>query len=258
MNLLILSDLHLEFSPLQIDVQRADVIILAGDIHVGTQAIPWIDEQFPGLPVIYVLGNHEFYRGEYYGVLQALREAASSRPNLHLLERQSVRIDDVTFFGTTLWTDFALNGDDPSSRAQAHRDVGRGLSDFGGLISIEEQWPQRLFTTQDSERLHIEARTWLAHELAQESETKKVVITHHLPSALSVASRFQGDWLSPGFASRLDDLVGQADLWIHGHTHDSFDYQIGDCRVLCNPRGYKLPGRLPENTHFDPMFMISM
>jgi predicted phosphodiesterase len=27
-------------------------------------------------------------------------------------------------------------------------------------------------------------------------------------------------------------------LWIHGHTHDPFDYEINGTRVICNPRGY--------------------
>ena len=30
----------------------------------------------------------------------------------------------------------------------------------------------------------------------------------------------------------------QPRLWVHGHTHEIFDYYIGTTRVLCNPRGY--------------------
>ena len=31
----------------------------------------------------------------------------------------------------------------------------------------------------------------------------------------------------------------RAQLWIHGHTHDSFDYVVNGTRVVCNPRGIR-------------------
>jgi hypothetical protein len=65
------------------------------------------------------------------------------------------------------------------------------------------------------------------------------VVTHHLPSMRSVAPRYENDPLTAAFASNCDDLLELgADLWIHGHTHDSCDYMAGRMRVVCNPRGY--------------------
>ena len=32
--------------------------------------------------------------------------------------------------------------------------------------------------------------------------------------------------------------IKQPSLWLHGHTHESFDYNIKNTRVVCNPRGY--------------------
>ena len=29
------------------------------------------------------------------------------------------------------------------------------------------------------------------------------------------------------------------DLWVHGHTHDSFDYVLGWTQVVVNPYGYQ-------------------
>jgi Icc-related predicted phosphoesterase len=65
-------------------------------------------------------------------------------------------------------------------------------------------------------------------------------VSHHLPSWESVAERYRGDKLSAAFASNLDAIIEreQPRLWIHGHTHDGFDYMIGETRVLCNPCGY--------------------
>ena len=50
----------------------------------------------------------------------------------------------------------------------------------------------------------------------------------------------------------------QPDLWIHGHTHTSFDYRVGRCRVLCNPRGYRLSHMpVPENQAFDAARVVT-
>lgn len=70
MNALVISDLHLEFSTIDLDISDADIVVLAGDIHLGARALPWIQQQCADIPVIYVPGNHEFYRGEYSRVLR--------------------------------------------------------------------------------------------------------------------------------------------------------------------------------------------
>ena len=62
-------------------------------------------------------------------------------------------------------------------------------------------------------------------------------------------------WFNPCFASRLDGLIeasGPA-LWVHGHTHTSFDYRIAGTRVVCNPKGYGT-----ENTAFDPGLVVEI
>ena len=62
MRLHILCDLHLEFGSTRIPPANADVVVLAGDIHLGREGRRWARNQFPHKPIIYVLGNHEFYR----------------------------------------------------------------------------------------------------------------------------------------------------------------------------------------------------
>ena len=64
MRLLILSDLHREVwgdTPVGIDlaVSRPDVVILAGDIDNGASCVQWAERTFPGIPTLYVSGNHE-------------------------------------------------------------------------------------------------------------------------------------------------------------------------------------------------------
>ncbi|MDH0341624.1 metallophosphoesterase [Chromobacterium haemolyticum] len=258
MKALVVSDLHLEFSTLDLDVSGVDIVLLAGDIHLGTRAFPWIQAQCKDLPVIYVPGNHEFYRGEYSRVLRDLRASAAKMPNVHLLDKESLVIGDIEFLGAILWTDFALNGDTPEEVRIAESYAATRLTDFTGTIRFEEHGNFRRFRPSDTALLHAEAKAWLASCLYEPSEKKRVVITHHLPSAHSVAPRFQNDQLSPAFASRLDPLVELADVWIHGHTHDSFDYHLGKCRVVCNPRGYVVAGRPPENVGFNPRWVTDL
>jgi len=83
-------------------------------------------------------------------------------------------------------------------------------------------------------------RDWLAAALDEPFAGETVVVTHHAPSSRSVHPRFARDLLSPAFASRLEPLMGgnRAALWVHGHTHDAFDYEIDGTRIICNPRGY--------------------
>ena len=44
-------------------------------------------------------------------------------------------------------------------------------------------------------------------------------------------------------------------LWVHGHFHDSFDYDVYGTRVVCNPRGYS-PDAL--NPGFDSDLVIEV
>jgi len=100
---------------------------------------------------------------------------------------------------------------------------------------------------------------WLASRLATPHDEPTVVITHHAPSPRSIHPRFAGTLLNACFVSDAESLLGadRALLWIHGHTHDSFDYEVKGTRVVCNPRGYSRSG-VNENPHFDPNFTIEV
>lgn len=257
MNVLILSDLHLEFCDLDVDANGIDVVVLAGDIHTGDQGLGWIKSQFKDLPVIYVPGNHEYYRGEFHAVLANLRETAQNA-GIHLLERDAITIGDVQFLGTTLWTDMAFFGYDEYGDPSGLDHANLGLNDFR-LISFEQNGTRRRFSAEDSVELHHESAAWLEETLKKQSASNVFVITHHAPSANSVAARYSQDPLTAAFASKLDHLVEQADFWVHGHTHDSFDYRLSKCRVICNPRGYtRSKFAPPENTQFQPRKIISI
>ena len=275
LKLLVLSDLHLEFSPFVPDpvtVEKADVVVLAGDISNGTKAIPWARKAFGAKPVVYVAGNHEFYRFDWIKLLDQMRQQARLH-GVHFLKRESVTLQGVRFLGATLWTDFELFG--PDKRSLAMRESARLMNDFHLIktkpLSLEqsEVWRHgsmcKLNPTYTLRR-HRETLAWLKIELPLSEPEKTVVVTHHLPSGRSVAPQYANDMVSAIYASNLpqDVLMGAA-VWIHGHAHTSFDYQIGDrersARVVCNPRGYPLsrlrPGEF-ENPGFDPGLMVEL
>lgn len=270
MKIHILSDIHLEFSDFRPPHTDADVVILAGDIGKHTHGIDWAIRTFWGLPpwdrisgnggkiLLYVLGNHEAYYAELHGVRREIAKKAelarSQGAKVWFLDNQSIELDGVRFCGCTLWTDYQLFGQGPE-RERAMRRAEQGLNDHQ-LIRCT---PSGRFTPAQALSLHNESVEWLTRELDTPYAGKTIVITHHLPSMLSVAERFKEDSLSPAFASNLDALVERADCWVHGHTHENMDYQLGRCRVICNPRGYvvsRYDRSSVENPDFDPGLVV--
>lgn len=249
MKILMLSDLHLEFAPFYPTPVDADVVVLAGDIWTGAQAIPWARKTWPDKPIIYVAGNHEYYKRDMISTMHSLTQAAQEH-GVHFLEKEEVIIDGVRFLGTTLWTDFKLFGENHKKKCLAL--ANQRLNDFK-LINVMGN----SFTAEISIGYHEDSVEWLADKLIHEKfDGPTVVVTHHSPHWGSVAERYQKDFLSACFSSRLDYLMGYSELWLHGHMHDSFDYVVSGTRVMCNPQGYNF-GRV-ENMLFDPCKVVEI
>ncbi|HLW11937.1 MAG TPA: metallophosphoesterase, partial [Casimicrobiaceae bacterium] len=161
----------------------------------------------------------------------------------------------VRFLGSTLWTDFLLLG--PERRAIAMREGQRLMRDFS-RIRIDDS-TGAIFSPADSAALFDRHSRWLATKLAQPFQGRTVVITHHAPSRKSIHPRFAGSLLNACFISDVERLMDgtRASLWVHGHTHDSFDYVVNGTRVVCNPRGYAQYG-VDENARFDPDLVIDI
>lgn len=259
MRLLILSDLHLEVwrqnaPPIRLEQSRPEVVILAGDIGRPAEVVPWAAQHFAGRPVLLVPGNHEAYGNSWEGAMRELAQLTRALPDVHLLDRGEFVIDDVRFLGATLWTDYALFGAAMTELAMTAAlpvmaDYRRITVEHGGVHDMRPA---------DTVRLHQRDLAWLRERLHTPFSGRTVVVTHMAPSMHSVAPRFADDPVSAAFASRLDELATQADLWVHGHTHDSFDYRLQGCRVVCNPCGYVRRDGLPENPQFDPQLIVDI
>ncbi len=249
MRIWILSDLHVDAGSVDLPQVEADVAILAGDLRRGKPALTWIRENFPDRPVVYVLGNHEFYGGAVPKLIEDFRRLCAGT-NIHILENDTLIFDGVRFLGCTLWTDFRLFGDP----ALAEREAATVMNDYR-FIRVSPAF--RRLTGKDTAGLHWRSRRWLTEQIDSAAALPTVIVTHHAPSARSLHPGDAGKLIGAAYASNLDELVAasRARLWIHGHIHRRNDYCIGATRVISNPRGYS---ELGERDGFDPALVVHL
>ncbi|MHA6645862.1 metallophosphoesterase [Mesorhizobium sp. A623] len=250
MKIWLFSDLHLEYADLRqpLVIPDADVCVIAGDLcRAPANGVHWLAKHIAlEMPCIYVAGNHEFYKGSIREGLEDGHAAANQFPDVHFLENESVTIGGVRFIGTTLWTDYRIEGHPRLAMFNARE----RMNDHKQIARQRNPWQR--FVPEMAYRMHQDSRRFIETTLKAD-QLKTVVVTHHLPLAKSVPSRFKGDLLNAAYASDLTDVIeeGRPALWMHGHTHDSSDYMIDATRIVCNPRGYD-----GENPAFDPALIV--
>jgi predicted MPP superfamily phosphohydrolase len=268
----LMSDLHLEFADLVLP--GGDVLILSGDVceaknikkdHYHKDLVLLEHERKDQRPdrfyrfleeecskysqVVYVMGNHEHYG---FQVQKTYNQIASQLPdNVYLLENQTHTIEDVTFVGATLWTD--MNKGDALTRMH----LRNYMNDYRQITMFNEaKSAYHRMIPEYTEEQHWKSRNFIRETVEGKPDQKFVVVTHHAPSKASIKPRYQGDHLTNGgYSSDLSEFIldnPQIKVWTHGHTHDTFDYMVGETRVLCNPRGYA--GYEERSHEFDASF----
>ena len=234
MKIRIYSDLHLEFgrfdSPFD---QRADedLVVLAGDIDVGAAAIGWAAHTFAHVPVVYVLGNHEYYHHNFDTLLDQCRERARGT-NVHVLERDGLDVGDIRVLGCTLWTDYELFGAERFEEAREW--AGEALADFWCI----RRDGGRHFAPADAAQRFAESAYWLEQQISQ-SDRPLLVVTHHAPTPATIAPFYAGKISNASFHSDAEHLLRTpVRMWIHGHTHYNADVVRNGVRVVTNQWGY--------------------
>jgi predicted phosphodiesterase len=272
MKIAIASDVHLEFGQLQLaNTQNAEVLILSGDICTAVDLQPtglldsakWdrymefftaCSVNFPH--VVYVMGNHEHYHGDFATSITIIRDALSHLENIHVLDKEVWEHGDHVFIGGTLWTD--MNSEDEMTM----RHVERRMNDFQICENSSEMVNYRVWDEKDDGSKKTKFKTRPArltpqHVVEDHKAMLKfiettynmippwqttIVVGHHAPSKGSEHPRYKHDQLMNGaYNSSLENFIMDRPgikLWTHGHTHEDFDYMIKGCRVVCNPRGY--------------------
>lgn len=227
MRILVYSDLHLEFSEFIPPEVSPDLVILAGDISIQARGVIWASYAFD-CPVLYVPGNHEYYRGHIQETFLQMQRAASS--HVHVMDNARFVHGGVRFLMATGWTDFTSTGNQGAAMC-----VCTDQMDDYRMIRAGESC--RLLRPSDLIERNQKARDFLARELTTPFGGKTVVVTHHCPVPEVARDKHMGH-LAAGFTNRWYYLVERADFWVFGHTHQFVDSYLGDCRVISNPRGY--------------------
>lgn len=246
MKLQLVSDLHLEFNDnIVINNAGADILCLAGDICLAAHLhrdnekgeyyrrfFNQVSQEFDR--VLYIMGNHEHYSGKWNNTAEWLRTALDPWPNINLMDNAWFNFGNVRIVGTSLWTDF--NKGDPLTMMS----MPQMMNDYRAITIHRNGIYHKLrpADTVEAHRSSIE----LIKMAAEQWDGDVVVLGHHAPSRASIHERYRNDFIMNGaFCSELDELILSQEkikLWMHGHVHSSFDYNIGQCRIVCNPHGY--------------------
>jgi predicted phosphodiesterase len=267
MRIQLLSDLHLEtntdFVPQP--AADADLLILAGDIGSYQQGSRLTGDDF-GLerfsprdrwpvPVVYLPGNHEYDAQDFDAAHDRLR-ALCDRLDIQWLEREALVIEGVRFVGTTLWSDFdALAGPD-DTLTQVLRKRGKALRAANfyleKTLTVRNGQP---FLAEEVREQGLVCQAWLTEALARPFDGPTVAVTHFAPTLASADPRYGRTPGTAGFCNALDELLPQADMWLHGHLHHAFDYTKDGCRIIANPLGYESKG---EQEGFRPTLVVDL
>ena len=269
MKISVCSDLHLEFGPICFDnAEGSDVLILSGDILVERDLDIWdsrqvelgfmknrslmwhtfFEEVSAAYPhVIYIAGNHEHYHGDFAKTINELKRKLERYTNVHVLDKELFKVDDVTFIGGTLWTD--MNREDPLTLYNIRKMMNdfRCVQNSDRVVNFRDsdgKFHERkaVFCPEDAVEDHKAMLGYIRTVIEGRFDEKFVVVGHHAPSKQSTHPRYAHETeMNGGYSSNLDDFITdhpQIKLWTHGHTHEVFDYMIGETRIVCNPRGY--------------------
>ena len=230
------SDLHLELTPNAryirsnpLDV-TGEVLVLAGDIcNLMGATLPcnefceWASANYR--EVLIVPGNHEYYQN--YDIL-ANGDSWSREilPNVHYHQNKVVRIDNVDFILSTLWSHI---------RPEDEFVVEQGMYDFRQIL-----YNGRRFTPADFNVEHEKCLDFIKRSVAESTAERIVVVTHHLPTMAVVAPEHKSSLLNSAFATELGNFIADSriDAWIFGHSHANIDATIGNTRLVCNQLGY--------------------
>lgn len=247
----LMSDIHLEgnhsYRPPITDSDKDTILVLAGDICEFKRIkmlVDFLNEMSRFLMIIYVPGNHEYYRGHLPNSLDKIRNATSHITNLHILDNQSIVYNGVKFIGSTCWT--SIKNADPIEMVF----IAMELNDYK-YIRVNNY---RLLVPMNTVRMHETAVKYIQKELKSGECAVNVVITHHAPCVLSISDYHrQTSKINYAYYTDLTELMYEYKpaLWLHGHVHNSFNYEMYDTNIAANPRGYGSDTSLHENSSYD-------
>ncbi|MFX4300099.1 metallophosphoesterase [Pseudosulfitobacter pseudonitzschiae] len=253
MKFLLWGDIHSEFEefPLpEVRPEGLDCILCPGDIWTKGRAVKKLERiaQWAACPVIATPGNHDYYGDSIWkSDERMMRQASESQFDIRILNPGVTEVAGTRIVAATLWTDYRMrqrDGDNAIIRNACesimndHKRIRWGYGSF------------RPVKADDLAGLHLKHKNFISQTLSAPHDGPSLVMTHHAPSEQSVKFRQVTEHVDHAYASNLETFIldHTPDMWIHAHTHNREDYEIGSCRVISNSKGYP-----DQETGFDPL-----
>jgi predicted phosphohydrolase len=244
MQVQVLSDIHFEHHldgghsfVGSLDPEGVDVLVLAGDIGIKRggslhRGLSLLAQRYGEVPIVMVLGNHEYYHTCKQDLLRHLEAIKRDIPTLTILENDTVTLKGQRFVGCTLWF--------PDSTANKEH----------------EWWLPDFKCIQGFRNWNYQACAESMEFLAETVREGDFVITHHIPDAAGIHPRYaqppMGTYNRFFLCQMPLEVLERAAWWAFGHTHDSMGFEIGNCKFRCNPLGYPREG----NYRFDGRLVL--
>lgn len=256
------SDLHLEFYRNDLLLSKADTLLLAGDICRATDLVNWqeslqardrrddimwlFDNALDNFKnVIYCLGNHEHFDFDFYETCEALRYHLPEE--VHILDKEHIAIDNLIFFGATLWTNFKNGNIDEMQNAKEK------IPDYKHILAGQDMLTPELILKE-----HELALRNLSYTAKHNPDSTIIALTHHSPSYQGLNEKYSDNGLQSAFATDLHDFIldhPNIRHWIFGHTHMQKEFTVGQCHLATNCRGYpeieNSTGMFSPDLHFN-------
>lgn len=237
----VLSDVHVDYNEghLPILTSKGKFILNGGDTSGSAEkTIDWIKKSIDA--GIFVHGNHLGYgeRAPIEDQIEALKEAFPIDGDVSYLNNAYKEYNGVIFIGACLYTDFTVYG--KSNVGFYKRQANYGMNDFRYPRTKNDNFIRTL-TPEDYVKWYNESVKYIYETTEKFKDMPVVILTHFAPLPFSIHSKYERSPLNAAFANDLRYLIDERPNithWIHGHTHDSFNYIYNNTRIICSPYGY--------------------
>ncbi len=200
----------------------------------------------------YISGNHEYYNASnskmtICEINMIIEELVGKYKNVYFLNNKKHELNDYLILGSTLWTKISDKTRD---------EIQNKLADYMNIYDDID----KLITTYGMDYIHNKNLLWLIENIVNNPNKKIIIMTHHLPSFDLIAEKYRTDKfrnLNSAFATDLNVILfkfSNIKYWICGHSHDSMEITINQCKCIINPYGYKKT----KNNNYKNNFVINI
>ena len=252
MKIKVISDLHINRNIKFNIEENCDLLVIAGDVSSDSYKEIEFLKQFK-VETVCVAGNHlgyDSYKNFLFHQLLYPYDKSNftleheikniqtyfKNTNIHYLQNEYFKFNDKILFGGTMYTNFELYG--KQHKEECMYNAKLHIGDFE-TVWIDKK-NVRYVTPQD----YIKYFNTFIRKLKKcikETSEDIIVVTHFAPSRKAINEEYKNSDINPYFVTDLEDFINdnpRIKLWIHGHVHNSCQYKVGKCKVVCNPFGY--------------------